>query len=121
MHKTGNPMKIILFSLFVCLAFTGYSQTACIEIRVPDVITPNNDGINDFLVINCLENYPDNELTIYSRWGEIVYQAFGYTNNWDGYAEKNKSKLPDGTYVFILKVNIAGEEKTINGSLTIVR
>lgn len=105
----------------MAFAETISAQPACTEIVVPDVITPNNDGFNDKLVITCLEYFPENELTIYSRWGEIVYQAFGYTNNWDGFSETNKSDLPAGTYVFILKATVNNEEKTITGSITLVR
>ncbi|MBK8343955.1 MAG: gliding motility-associated C-terminal domain-containing protein [Bacteroidetes bacterium] len=109
--------------LLVGLGFNNQAnaQTACTDIVIPDVITPNGDGINDLLIITCIENYPDNELTVYSRWGEIVYHAIGYSNNWDGYAEKNKSPLPNGTYVFILKAKMNGEEKQLTGNLTITR
>jgi gliding motility-associated-like protein len=119
--KATFIIKSIL--IVVALAFaTGLSaQTTCTEIVVPNIITPNNDGFNDKLVIECIENFPDNELTIYSRWGEIVYHAFGYSNNWDGFAETNKSELPAGTYVYILKATVNNEQKTINGSITIVR
>lgn len=97
------------------------AQTPCTDVVIPDVFTPNNDGINDKLVITCLENFPENTLTIYSRWGEIIYQAEGYSNNWDGKAEKNKSDVPDGVYVFIFKVTMGGEEKSLTGSITITR
>ena len=81
----------------------------------------NGDGINDLLVITCIENYPDNSLTIYNRWGEVMYQAEGYSNNWDGRGEKNKSDVPDGTYAFIFKAKMGGEEKSLTGSITITR
>ncbi len=115
-----------ILPLLICFCLTVlrqdvHAQTACTDIVIPDVITPNGDGINDLLIIACIENYPDNELTVFSRWGEIVYHAIGYSNNWDGYAEKNKSPLPDGTYVFILKAKMNGEEKQLTGNLTIIR
>lgn len=97
------------------------AQTACTDIVIPDVFTPNGDGINDLLVITCIENYPDNSLTIYNRWGEVMYQVEGYSNNWDGRGEKNKSDVPDGTYAFIFKAKMGGEEKSLTGSITITR
>ncbi len=114
-------IKSILFAGVLTISARLSAQTTCTEIVVPNIITPNNDGFNDKLVIECIENFPDNELTIFSRWGEIVYHAFGYSNNWDGFAETNKSELPSGTYVYMLKATVNNEQKTINGSITIVR
>jgi gliding motility-associated-like protein len=84
-------------------------------IVINNIFTPNGDGINDFWVIKNLELYPDNELVVVNRWGNEVYSVNGYQNNWDG------SQLSEGTYFYILKVNMCGEKKTFNGYITIVR
>lgn len=76
-------------------------------INPPEVFTPNGDGFNDYFVINGLERYPVNHLTIYNRWGNMVYEKQNYNNDWDGYANvKNRigeSKLPVGVYYYILR------------------
>src|SRR5690606_20888209 len=89
------------------------------ECIVPTLITPNTDGVNDELFINCLENgvYPDNELIIYNQWGHEVFRAAPYQNNWYGTYEGKD--LPDGTYFYIFKLdNNADPDK---GALTIFR
>lgn len=107
--------------LFVCNFCVNAQTGSCNELIIPDIITPNNDGINDDWVIECIENFPDNELQVYNRWGQMIYHAFGYDNNWDGTWDKTKGDAPDGTYVYIIKVKVNGEEKTTTGALTIKR
>jgi len=85
-------------------------------IRVPNVITPNGDGKNDFLIIDNLDSFDENQLTIINRWQSTVYQAINYKNNWDG------SKLADGTYFYLLRVrNVKGSWIEQNGYITILR
>lgn len=66
-----------------------------------NIVTPNGDGINDFWVIKNLEEYPDNEVTIYSREGKIMYRAANYNQRWDG--TSGGRKLATGTYYYILR------------------
>ncbi len=67
-----------------------------------NVITPNGDGINDKLIFPCLESgkYLKNEIFIFNQWGDQVYQAYNYKNDWQG-TYKSKD-LPVGTYFYIL-------------------
>jgi len=69
-----------------------------------NVITPNGDGYNDTFIIPCLEsgNYNDNKLTIINQWGDEVFAAAPYLNNWQGTFQNNK--LPVGTYFYILEL-----------------
>ena len=62
---------------------------------IPNVITPNNDGINDQFVID-MPNEDKLKLQIYNRWGSMVYESSDYKNNWQA------DDLPDGTYYYIL-------------------
>lgn len=67
-----------------------------------NIITPNGDGVNDNLVIDGFdETKSDNqsEMTVYNQWGNIVYQAKPYKNDWNGSFKENP--LPDGTYYYI--------------------
>lgn len=69
---------------------------------VPTLFTPNNDGINDYLVIPCLEaqRYPQNKIMVFNEWGDAVFTASPYQNNWDGTV--SDQSLPVGTYFYIL-------------------
>lgn len=83
-------------------------ETDCI--RVPNVITPNGDGINDRLFIDCIENYPDNSLQIFTRWGVRIRSFEGYNNqsaSWDGTNDKGEP-MPDGTYYYVLSAKVLG-------------
>jgi gliding motility-associated-like protein len=63
----------------------------------PNVITPNNDGINDFFEI---DNLPENtEVIILNRWGNVVFSSANYQNNWDGIDISGKD-LVDGVYTY---------------------
>ena len=67
----------------------------------PNLITPNGDGANDKWIID-LKEFPDGNLIIFNRWGEVVYENSAYDNTWDG-TYKGKA-LDDGTYYFVMKV-----------------
>lgn len=72
-------------------------------------ITPNSDGMNDYLIIDCIENYPGNAVTIYNRYGNAVYDIKGYQNDWSGVANvsgvvRAGEVVPSGTYYYVLVV-----------------
>jgi large repetitive protein len=90
---------------------------------LPNAITPNGDGLNDFLEFELLEDpgtiYPDNELLIFNRWGDIVYRARPYNNDWSGRGNDGK-ELPHGTYYYVLRLNIS-EGIILKGDVTILQ
>ncbi len=90
-----------------------------IEIDVPNAITPNDDGKNDVLTIDNIEKFPNNELTIFNRWGDILYRAKPYANDWNGSNQKG-DPLPEGTYYYVLRLNI-NDGKILRGDLTVLR
>ena len=91
--------------------------------NLPNTITPNGDGKNDQFVfdviINPTEEFPDNQIIIFNRWGDIVYEAMPYANNWDGTNDKGQD-LPQGTYYYILRLDVANGIILIGG-VTILR
>jgi len=72
------------------------------ECFVGNVITPNGDSYNDALMVPCLQsnNFPQNSLTIFNQWGDEVYSASPYNNDWEG--TLNGNRLPASTYYYIL-------------------
>ena len=78
--------------------------TQPLVLEMPQGFSPNGDGKNDLFVVHGIEAYPDNVLTIYNRWGNIVYSKSGYFNEWNGISN-NGEQLPDATYFAILEVN----------------
>ncbi|MEO1624474.1 MAG: gliding motility-associated C-terminal domain-containing protein, partial [Bacteroidota bacterium] len=84
---------------------------------VPNIITPNNDNLNDALTIPCLDNYPNNNIKVFNRWGDKVYESGPYLNDWEG--TYRGETLPPGTYFYILQLDPS--QKPIQGFFTLNR
>ncbi len=87
---------------------------------IPSIITPNHDGINDAFIIPCLANLNDftaNTLSIFNQWGDEVFHASPYRNNWEGTFDGED--LPAGTYFYIL--DLGNGQKPRSGYLIIQR
>ena len=82
------------------------------EIIIPNVFSPNGDGINDFFVVENLQFY-GNTVQILNRWGQVVYETNNYRNNWRG------TDLPDGTYFYVITLTESGEN--FAGHVTLLR
>ena len=87
-----------------CRATASITLTEPFMLEMPQGFSPNNDGKNDFFVVHGIEAYPDNVITIYNRWGNIIYSKNGYKNEWDGNSNSGQA-LPDATYFVILEIN----------------
>ena len=64
--------------------------------------TPNGDGNNDAWVIPGIDNYPNNRVSVYNRWGHEVFATQSYRNNWEGFYKSRNEKLPAGSYLYII-------------------
>jgi len=100
------------------------SVTICIledplqEFQLVSIITPNGDGDNDQLEFKGLEAFPENQLTIYNRWGNVVFQRSRYQQTdvlWDG--TNGGSELPADTYYYVLEF----DGTTYKSTITIMR
>jgi gliding motility-associated-like protein len=80
---------------------------------IPEGFSPDGDNINDYFEIKGIENYPNAEISIYNRWGTLIYSKKPYFNEWDGISSITKKMLPVGTYYYIL--NLKNRMKSIAG------
>ncbi len=94
------------------------------DFLMPTGFSPDGDNVNDLLVIQGIETYPDNELQVYNRWGNLVFKKSTYQNTeaWDARPNTGGlllpgNKVPAGTYFYVLKLN--SSDKPLTGSLTI--
>ncbi|MDB4918059.1 MBG domain-containing protein, partial [Mucilaginibacter sp.] len=85
---------------------------------VKQAVSPNGDGINDFLFINNIENYPDNRVVLMNRNGAEIFNVSGYDNVnkvFDGHSNINKAKQQPGTYFYVLEYKVKGVLKRKTG------
>ena len=68
-----------------------------VEVNISQAVTPNGDGVNDTWVIYNIENYPNNTVRVFNRWGSEVFYARGYQNDWNGFYKNSDQALPDSS------------------------
>lgn len=99
-----------------------------IQFKIEDLIceptpenhfTPNADGYNDTWSISRLEYFPDFELFIYNRWGQLIHQQANQYVPWDG--RSLNLPTPDATYYYVLYLSKSNRKKIIKGDITILR
>ncbi len=79
--------------------------------------SPNGDGTNDFLIVNDIQEYTNNSIEIYDRYGNQIFATKGYDNTWDG--TRNNTDVPKGTYFYILDLGDGSEIR--KGWIQIIR
>ena len=84
------------------------------QIEIPNIITPNGDGVNDYFVIKNIQRVESSTLRIYNRWGTKIYEASPYKNNWNG------EDAPDGVYYYELDYSTYFREDVARGTVTIL-
>jgi gliding motility-associated-like protein len=111
-----------------CTAYDSLRLTVIVPriIFIPNIFSPNGDGINDNFTISGRFNLTDiNFLRIYDRWGNQLFEATGLTpgeqsEGWDG--NFNEDPMQPGVYVFVAELQYEdGYAETISGNITLVR
>lgn len=78
-------------------------------LNIPQGFSPNNDGFNDLFEIQCIEDYPQNNIKIFNRYGSSVFETNNYTGDWNGIPNQGLLKtnrvVPVGTYYYVLTTN----------------
>ncbi|MEI6408409.1 MAG: gliding motility-associated C-terminal domain-containing protein [Bacteroidota bacterium] len=94
-------------------------EIVCKKLLIFNGISPNGDGKNDDWRIIGIENYPNNEVSVFNRWGNLVFRKKPYDNDhaWD--AASGGQYLPDGTYFYV--IDLGNGEKALSGYLQILR
>jgi len=120
--------------------FTAFDSIGCpqqdsiylsVELRasclhIPDLITPDGDNFNDTWHIPHLHYFPNVEVSIFNRWGTIIYHTGSYQNEWYGQINKNNQTVlsntgvvPVGTYFFIMTLNDPQKTPPIKGVIDV--
>lgn len=117
-----SPVEDITYTLTVtsaagCVASDKVFVKVLKMPKVPNVFSPNGDGINDKWVIEYLDTYPGATVEVFNRYGQKVYESVGYDKPWDG--TYRGQPLPVATYYWI--INPKNGRQQMNGSVTIIR
>ncbi|WP_173003089.1 MBG domain-containing protein [Chitinophaga sp. SYP-B3965] len=98
--QPGNNNYLAAIAVEQSLEVTGIIG----YIKVNDAVTPNGDGINDFLMIEGIRQYPDNQLYISNANGKIVFEARGYNNTGNVFRglDNKGNKLTKGVHYYVL-------------------
>ncbi|HET9054439.1 MAG TPA: gliding motility-associated C-terminal domain-containing protein, partial [Cyclobacteriaceae bacterium] len=94
------------------------------NINIYNAVSPNGDGMNEIFVIQNIGLLPDtqnNRVTIFNRWGDVVFEISNYNNDDRSFTGLNKSgnALPPGTYFY--RIEFSGGRKTQTGYLSLKR
>ncbi len=88
-------------------------------IVIPNGFSPNGDGTNDTWEIDFLSYFPECQVEVYNRWGQMLFISVGYQIPWDGKYEDKE--VPIGTYYYVINLNHPLFPDAYTGPLTILR
>ncbi len=122
-NPTCTPQKDTTYKIVVsnkngCKDSSYIKVTVIKQLNIPNVFSPNNDGINDTWVIDGLQTYKQSTVQVFNRWGQKVFNSFfGSYKPWDGMYKGNL--LPLGVYYYIIK--LSPDAPVISGVITILK
>jgi gliding motility-associated-like protein len=119
----ANPTETTSYAL------TAVSAIGCIgtysvvvevvePLYIPSAFSPNADGVNDAWIIPNIASFPQCEVTIYNRWGELIFFSRGYENPWDG--TYHQERVSTGVYTYQIRTGLGALSTTYRGQLTVV-
>jgi gliding motility-associated-like protein len=123
-NPVASPLGTTTYTVFVtdangCIGSDTMDLVVVPAIDFPNGFTPNGDGINDVWQIDNIHLFPNCQVQVYNRWGELLFNSIGYNPPWDGRFEGKD--VPVGTYYYIIKLNDPLFPDVFTGPLTIMR
>ncbi len=119
--KSTPPADIIYTLTLTGLGNCSVKDSILIKVlkdpEIPNAFSPNGDGVNDTWRIKYLESYPGATISVFNRYGQMVFNEVGYNKDWDG--TYNGRPLPIGTYYYI--IDPKNGKKIFSGAVTIIR
>jgi gliding motility-associated-like protein len=94
-----------------------------IIVDIAKVVTPDGNGINDYLIIENIEKYKENGIVIVDRWGSTIFKADGYDNDkisWKG-TNQSGSLAPTGTYFYSMSIQYGEQSVQQTGFIELIR
>ena len=93
---------------------------------VNNFVSPDNDGYNDTFHIEGLKDiFLNHKISIYNRWGKLVWTGNNNSNEWDGFANNglliDEKQIPSGTYYYVIELNDAEYNEPLTGYLYLTK
>ncbi|MDA9555854.1 gliding motility-associated C-terminal domain-containing protein [Pelobium sp.] len=124
LQPIAKPLQTTTYKLLVTNPTTGCTAEDEVtifvnqDIKIPNTFTPNGDGQNDLWDIKGLAGNKTADVSVFNRYGQLVYRSKGYEKSWDGRLKNNP--LPTGMYYYIIDLHVKNQS-VYQGSLLIVR
>ncbi len=92
------------------------------SLEIPNTFSPNGDGVNETWEILGIEKYPNCNIQVYTRWGQLVFQTTGYSvsKRWDG-TSKNGKELASSAYYYVINLRSDDFPDPIKGTVSIIK
>ena len=120
---TATPAGTTMYYLRVqaqgCTSIDSMRVIVTGDLIIPNVFSPNGDGIHDRWIIQRIEDHPNAVVEVFNRYGQSIYRRTGYNaaNAWDG--KINGKPVPAGVYYYVIQGIV--DQPVKNGSLTLLR
>jgi gliding motility-associated-like protein len=98
----GRNVLLWTLSDKICPSVSDSAVIVVHDLNVPTLLTPNNDGRNEYFILTGIEKQQNNELQIFDRRGARVFEDKDYHNDWNG-VDYNNHPLQDDTYFYVIK------------------
>jgi gliding motility-associated-like protein len=98
---------------------TGEEPTGPAVLTMPNIFTPDNDGINDFFEAKEIQNITEASLRIVNRWGDLMFETTDLTMGWNG--KTNGEDSPEGVYFWIVDYTKGNQQVRDQGFLHLFR
>ena len=124
MSPVATPKETTTYQL-TAVSARGCASTLSILVEIteplyiPSAFSPNADGVNDAWIIPNIGSFPDCEVSVFNRWGELIFYSHGYAKPWDGTYQE--TFVLTGIYTYQIRTGSRSQPATYRGQLTLMR
>ena len=113
-----TPYQLTAVGANGCVASLTVLVDVVEPLYIPSAFSPNADGVNDTWIIPNIRSFPQCNVTIYNRWGEVIFHSHGYTQPWDG--TYRQQQIDAGIYTYQIDTGPGPLPMIYRGQLTVV-
>jgi len=113
-----TPYQLTALSVAGCPASFSALVEVIEPVYVPSAFSPNADGLNDVWTITNIEKFPACEVSVFNRWGELIFHSRGYPQPWNGTYQQQP--VSAGPYTYQIRTNEGAFSTTFRGQVTVL-